>query len=184
MSGFSPANKHYRAILEFYGGQSAHRSRVPLIAHIDEGLVILGAIGATREAHEAFCLHPLLQSDDALAQSRASRSVFAQCSPDPVPLALALEYRQVANAYLSCHCRGDSDVIVLSEEPQVNDMLVADKVQNRKDFEIHHHETHENADVLARYFRNWLRRLGIGEERYLALARLLAPKSEADPPPG
>lgn len=172
MSAFSPANKHYRAILQFYGAASARRSTVPLMAHIDEGLAILDAIGASTEAREAFCLHPLLQAGP----------VVAPCEPDPKPLMLAMEYRRVANAYLSHHFRGDADVIALSTEPEVNDMLVADKVQNRKDFEIHHLSTHANADVLARYFRNWLRELGVSEERYLELTRMLAREGRPKPP--
>jgi hypothetical protein len=173
MTDFSSTNKHYRAIRQFYGAEAARRSKVPLMAHIDEGLAILDALGASKEAHEAFCLHPLLQADP----------VVAPCEPDPKPLMLAMEYRRVANAYLSHHFRGDADVIALSSEPEVNDMLVADKVQNRKDFEIHHLSTHANADVLARYFKNWLRQLGISEERYLELIRMLAREDRTRSPP-
>ena len=42
-----------------------------------------------------------------------------------------------------------------------SDLLRADKVQNAKDFILHHRETHPRRVELARYFRTWHRRLGI-----------------------
>jgi len=48
-------------------------------------------------------------------------------------------------------------------------MLVADKVQNRKDFLAYHKGTHARSDELDYYFKLWLRRLDISEERYQEL---------------
>lgn len=87
---------------------------------------MLAAIGGTRRAMAAFCVHPLAQDD----------------------------------------------AIEISALAEVNAMLIADKVQNRKDFEIHHAATHPNRAVLARYFRNGLRRLGVPEPRYAELAEV------------
>ena len=56
--------------------------------------------------------------------------------------------------------------IALSPLPEVTDMLRADKVQNYKDFLLHHRDTHPRAAALERYFQQWLRRLSIGEERF------------------
>ena len=60
----------------------------------------------------------------------------------------------------------DTDEIECSDLAEVNAMLVADKVQNRKDFDVHHRDSHANSAVLQRYFANWLRRLDISETRY------------------
>jgi hypothetical protein len=48
-------------------------------------------------------------------------------------------------------------------------MLIADKGQNRKDFELHHARTHPRAAELRSYFANWLGRLTISETRYQEL---------------
>lgn len=162
-------DRHYRAIRDWYGNRRAARSGVPLIAHIDEGLAVLDRIGASLQARQAFCLHPMLQQDEALLASLAPDSPLLACALDVRALLLAMEYRAVANAYLSEHCVSDMDCIRLSPSKDVNDMLIADKVQNRKDFEIHHASTHPRAEVLALYFGNWLRALGVDEARYRAL---------------
>ena len=45
-------------------------------------------------------------------------------------------------------------------------ILIADKIQNRKDFELYHLGKHERSDELDSYFKNWLERLNISEEFY------------------
>jgi hypothetical protein len=85
-----------------------------------------------------------------------------------------MEYRRVANNYLSKRMINSIDEIELSPLKDVNDMLIADKVQNRKDFELYHLDTHERSDVLDQYFKNWLIRLGITEERYQELVKLIS----------
>ena len=164
------ADRHYRAIREFYGERRAERSGVALIAHIDEGLRVLDCIGASLPARRAFCLHPMLQGDVELAAALLPSGTLLSCDPDRDALMLAMEYRAVANAYLSRHFVDGEDCIALSPLKDVNDMLIADKVQNRKDFEIHHAATHHRSDVLAQYFANWLRALGVDEARYRRLA--------------
>lgn len=166
-------NKHYAAIGEYYGHQRAARSGVPLIVHIDEGIALLDALGSSMRAKEAFCIHPLVQDDSALMAALAPGSIFARHQPDPAAVTLAMEYRRVANAYLSHHCKDSEDQIELSCLDEVNQMLVADKVQNRKDFERFHLGTHARGATLERYFANWLRRLDISETRYAQLCRNL-----------
>ena len=57
---------------------------------------------------------------------------------------------------------------------EVNTMLIADKIQNRKDFELYHEKTHERSIELKEYFSNWLERLGVTEDVYQDMkARLL-----------
>lgn len=56
----------------------------------------------------------------------------------------------------------------------VQHMLIADKVQNRKDFECYHLGTHPRSAERLPYFKNWLEVLGISESRYQELAGLIA----------
>lgn len=155
--------REYRAISEFYGERRAKRSDVPLMHHIDEGLAILDAIGASERAKRAYCLHPLVQADADLAQS--FEKGLASFSDDPVVIALALEYRNIANTTLSERVIVKPEDIPLSPLAEVNDMLRADKVQNWKDFVLHHLGSHPRSAELQRYFRLWHARLGLSEER-------------------
>ena len=156
----------YRRIAEHYGTRTARRSGVPLMHHIDKGLAILGAIGATEAAMRAFCLHPLVQSDADLA---AQYPRIGELTADPHVIVLALEYRHIANATLSTRVISSASEIPLSPLAEVNQMLVADKIQNRSDFLVHHAASHPRARELARYFELWLERLGVDEQRYREL---------------
>jgi hypothetical protein len=148
------------AIVRFYGERAATRSRVPLMNHIDEGLLVLDRIGASELARRAYCLHPLVQEDAELA---ASWSRIAELTDEPRVLVLVMEYRNIANATLSTREIASAAEIVLSPLADVNAMLVADKIQNYKDFIAHHRATHPRGDALERYFRLWLERLGVGD---------------------
>ncbi len=161
----------YKSIAREYGDRRAKRSNVPLIVHIDEGLVLLQAIDASETAMRAFCLHPLLQDDASYA---ANMPRVHDLTDDMTVLATALEYRRVANAALSDRTYRSVADIALSEVRDVNDMLVADKVQNRKDFLRHHLATHPRSAELDRYFQLWLERLGISEARYNELVARLS----------
>ena len=148
--------------------------------HIDEGLAILTEIDAGLTAHQAFCLHPIVQADRDFRQAFGEDSIFQSYKVDLEVVALAVEYRVVANSYLSDKPVPKSmDDILLSTLPEVNMMLIADKVQNRKDFELHHKGKHPRSGELEVYFKIWLIRLGISEEQYIELA-LLADNAECD----
>ena len=146
----------YKLISSHYGTRTAKRSQVPLINHINEGLVILEKISATEDSKQAFCLHPLLQADDDLSKNF---EMVVDAVSSRVIL-LTMEYRNIANAWLS-------DKALVKEGPklspllEVNDMLVADKVQNYKDFIAHHQGTHERSRELTIYFERWLEALKI-----------------------
>lgn len=156
-------SKAYELIVEHYALQCAKRSRVPLINHINEGLQILTWLGESQRAKDAFCIHPMLQSDKDLSANW--KEVADAC--DSEVIMLAMEYRSVANEYLS-----DKVLTIMPENvrlspiPAVNNMLIADKVQNRKDFEIYHLGTHPRSNELERYFKVWLHRLGVSEDQY------------------
>lgn len=173
----------YKLISQHYGDRVAKRSQVPLINHINEGLVVLDAIGATEEAKRAFCLHPLFQADEDLKENFYMASfVF------PHVLLLTMEYRNIANAFLSDKMDDDmlqetidaygldslrSDLIKLSPLKEVNDMLIADKVQNYKDFVTYHQKTHERTSELDDYFNIWLNTLGVSDKQYGELINLI-----------
>lgn len=154
----------YKLISAHYGDRTAKRSGVKLMNHIDEGLIILDAISATDLAKRAFCLHPLLQSDEDLKQNYIY--VSNVCSASVVML--AMEYRNIANAYLSDKITTDQP-LKLSPLFEVNDMLVADKVQNMKDFMKYHHGTHPRSEELFNYFQKWLDALTVDNWGYRKL---------------
>ena len=156
----------YKLISAHYGDKVAKRSQVPLMNHINEGLIVLDRINATVYAKQAFCIHPLLQADEDL-KANFNAVAFA-CSPAVVML--AIEYRSVANEFLSDKVVGATfDDIRLSPLFEVNEMLIADKIQNRKDFEQYHLGTHARSDELDKYFKIWLQRLGVGKEMYQSM---------------
>ena len=161
MNGMVYDSPEYHLISQEYGTRLAVRSQVPLMNHIHEGLLILSRIQASQATMKAFCLHPLLQNDQDLAKNA---SLVARCC-DPWCVLLAMEYRNIANAYLSAKV-GNIAELRLSPLPEVNQMLVADKVQNRKDFEIYHMGSHPRSAELQQYFQEWLSALHVEEQAY------------------
>ena len=142
--------KEYAAINEFYGKQTADRSGLSLMRHIDDGLHILTLNGASDTAKAAFCLHPLVQNSEV---------VDVSWSP---AYSLACEYKGKANAHL---CRPDTDWVssvgdVQSIVGEMTDdcraMLIADKRQNYGDFIAAHYGKHSRSKELDRYFRLWI----------------------------
>ena len=154
---------YYDAIAEAYKGKHAKRTGLPYIKHINDGLKILERIGATQEAMYAYCLHPITQADEDFAafMQRYGTTGDAYQAFDPYVIALAVEYRNCANRYLSMHQGKETRTARLSPVPEVNDMLIADKVQNYHDFAIHHAKTHPNAATLETYFRDWFAALDV-----------------------
>ncbi len=157
----------YRLISIHYGDRVAKRSQVPLMNHINEGLIVLNRISATDAAKKAFCLHPLVQADVDLKEHLPRFGYDA----NPYVLALAMEYRSVANEYLSHRKINSIDEIRLSPLFEVNDMLVADKVQNLKDFMTYHYGKHPRSEELFEYFQNWMDRLDIPDITYRNLCK-------------
>jgi len=170
-----PQWPEYQCVESYYGNKKARRSGVHLINHIDEGLFILQHYNASELAKRAFALHPLVQSDEDLKIFWDNRSQYSNVDKDV--LLLAIEYRNIANSYLS-HMPTRATVH-LSPLSDVNFMLIADKIQNRKDFEIYHKGKHENSDRLSEYFSQWLSALGVSEEAYQILVSDLASRSSA-----
>lgn len=163
----------YLAVERHYRGARARRSGVPLMHHIDEGLRVLHRwLGASDRAMRAWCLHPLVQADEDLRRTYAAGLLDRF---DPAVVALALEYRGVANAFLSPMEKhpGYDDPARIARSPlaEVDAMLIADKIQNCKDFRLHHLESHPRAAQLSRYFERWLAALGVDPGAIDRLAR-------------
>jgi hypothetical protein len=152
----------YGYIVEFYGKRESKRFSIPLINHIDEGLEILDYIGASENAMNAFCLHPMSQEDKILTEQLDTLKLILS-REDPAVGILMMEYRSVANQFLKQHVRANSvpEDIYLGPIKSVKDMLIADKVQNKKSFREHHLYTHPDREVLNIYFDLWLKRLGV-----------------------
>ena len=148
--------QEYLAVKKFYGKTKTKRSKVLLINHIDEGLEILEKIGASELAKRAYCLHPFFQGDEEL---RKNRNLFRKL--DPGSVALVMEYRNIANAYLSHRKISSTKEIVLSPLHEVDQMLIADKIQNFKDFMRYHYSHHHKSRELFQYFKNWFKKLKI-----------------------
>lgn len=162
----------FEAISQFYGKRTAERSGLPLINHIVEGLAIMAAHAPGEpylfDAMQAFCLHPLLQSDEQLKEFHHVMRFH-----DPLAVLFAMEYRWRANNWLSDKVRsenfndGGPSLSTKSGKPTAGElapvhlMLVADKVQNYKDFLAHHSDTHPRRKELHLYFNTWLAALGI-----------------------
>lgn len=167
----------YMLIRHHYKDDKAKRSGIPLMRHIDEGLAILRHLGAGSAVQAAWCLHPLMQSDEMLAQNfdRLAENIQGE------RLMLAMEYRNQANHWLSVK-------VYLDEHSQpcciglpnpgpiksVRLMLIADKVQNYKDFDLHHRNRHPRSDQLAAYFKAWHEALGIGPDELKELCEVAA----------
>lgn len=157
----------YKYIENYYKNNITNRSKQYLMNHIDEGIAILNSINATENSIKAFMLHPMIQNDDALYNNL---DFLVSSKLNRYVMSYALEYRNIANSYLSpmeLHPGyKDFNKIKLSPLKNVNDMLIADKIQNRKDFEIYHIKTHDKSAWLQVYFKQWLNRLNIKEECY------------------
>lgn len=146
--------KEYQIIREYYGDKRAERSRVPYIVHIDEAMKILDSIGASEYTKRAYCIHPMLQSNEGLVEN-----IGIVKELDPMVVALVMEYRKTAMGYLSRRKITSLDEIELSPLYEVNQMIYADKVQNKKDFLQYHHGKHPKSEELLEYFNNWLEKL-------------------------
>lgn len=158
--------KEMELIKAHYGERTAERSGAPLINHIHEGFIVLSEISAWHASYSVFALHPLIQHDDDYLDGL---NKFKVADITPKVAAHTVEYRHTANAWLSDKVGPGlilNGVPKLSPSKIVNDALIADKVQNRADFELYHKGKHERSRELELYFAVWLDALGVKEEHY------------------
>lgn len=153
---------YYKYIEQFYGDQKAQRSGIPYMNHIDEGIAILDFLCAPNEAIEAYCLHPMFQCDEELKLNLKNKTLMTVM--DKITLVNVIEYRNKANNFLSPHVKKREPS--LSPLVVVNWMLLADKIQNYKDFLKY--QSHpaissnptmptEKWQALDVYFQEWLK---------------------------
>jgi hypothetical protein len=163
----------YQAIREHYADRVARVSGDPLIQQVEEGLIILDALDASEEAMRAFCLRPLFQTDEDLVRYGQDFMDTVDCSPSVI--LLVTEYRSKANAWLSEKVHRSStgrQHVVADGVPSagpleaVREMLIADKVQGRKEFIRHLRGRHARSDELDLYFELWLQALEVDQEEY------------------
>lgn len=148
----------YKFIQNEYKDSMTKRSNVPLIYHIDEGGAILDKVGSSDIVKDAYYLHPLLQSDEMFNKHKSNDFNWL----DNESLILAMEYRRVANSYLSTM---NINNFVGFSCNEVKEMLIADKVQNYKDFMKYHFGKHKRSEELHKYFNNWFDLLDINYKR-------------------
>jgi len=153
-------SKAYELISKYYGDKCAKRSGVPLINHIDEGRIILEYLETSDIVKDAYYLHPILQSDKDFY---INKTLDFEGIPSEV-LLMVCEYRRVANSYLSNKTEDDFVGFPFLE---IKRMLIADKIQNYKDFMLYHHGKHERSDELYQYFHSWFRLLEIDYKKIL-----------------
>jgi len=156
----------YMLISVYYGNKCAKRSGVPLMNHIKEGIKLLIAWDRPEEEQRAFAIHPIVQNTGSLIVRRTMPSDSRPIHENVFNL--AKEYSDKANSYL---CNPDTDRLTMSQDAgdlmhllgimstSCAWMLLADKVQNQKDFRTYHWFTHDRTHQLEAYFNLWIRTL-------------------------
>lgn len=156
--------KAYSIISAFYKDKVTKRHNIPLINHIDEGIKILKYINASDEAYSAYCLHPMFQDDSNLYQHYNKLLDF-----DRKTIIYLLEYRNTANQCLLFSNTIPSKSVFL----EVNNMLIADKVQNYYSFMKYHYGNHKYSKELYEYFKKWHHCLGLTDKDVQVLMKVL-----------
>ena len=159
----------YVTISKYLGNDYTYKSKKFKMDHIDEGLAVMEWRKASKFAKSAFCLHPMVQDDCDLRKHKRGKELSLPDSMVPMPVLInVMEFRATANEYrLFNHPRRKiKNIYDIRKSPlkDVDEMLIADKVQDRKDFEIYGVYGDEKEHV--EYFKNWLERLDIKEEDY------------------
>lgn len=176
----------YSLISSVYGDRKTSRfPHIRLMDHINQGLDILDKIDASVLAKCAFCIHPLLQ-DDATCNKTTQSGLLKNINSDVI--ITAMNYRAVANEYINVHnqtgkYRTNPDFVWIKDQldtfPDVRAMLIADKVQNKKDF-ICYRTDLEHRDYLVSYFNKWIDLLGLTSQQYIELALHIADPSKGE----
>ena len=161
-------HKYYNVISEFYKGKATSKG-IPYINHIDEGVGHLENLHVSDVLINAFILHPFVQcvnlkgtyKDCLLTEKELEKHInIFEIKPE-IAYELLL-YRKFANSYL---CRPETDGYSIVEAYEdikelqnyqgTIRMLIADKLQNFKDFLLYRQD-HPRVKQLTTYFTYWL----------------------------
>ena len=172
-TGFS---QEYRLIKEHYGVSKSNFD-VPLIQVVDDGLVLLAAMSAPAAVKGAWCLHPLLQSEEALEQS--IRFPLRIRGASPMAILFAMDFRLRIGSYPL------QNPVVYTDYrgrliPEVKMMLIAQKVQGRSAF-LRRKDDYlppSERGEMDLYYRNWLDYLGVSQQQYVELSTLIAGRAK------
>lgn len=176
-------SSEYQAIYGYYKGKFARKSGLPYIRHIDQGISIMEMADEYLPEYKncqlwtasaAFCIHPLMQEDPDLLNILQGSNINHF---DAKAVAFAIEYRAIANHYLPKYMN-NGRTPYLSVIPEVNLMLIADKIQNRYDYDFYSRkiilqENPQLAENLDVYFLNWITLLGITPSIYNSIINRL-----------
>ncbi|MEJ8852624.1 hypothetical protein [Variovorax rhizosphaerae] len=162
----------YQAIRTHYADRVAKGSGLALLQRIAEGLIILSELDASEAAMRAFCLHPLFQADEDPIHH--GQDFMNSVDADPFVILLVMEFRSRANAWSTDKVQRSHDGSRMAADGNpyagpieaVKHMLIADKVQQRKDFIRHHRGKHPCSDALDLFFDRWLEALNVGRTEY------------------
>lgn len=151
----------YLLIDKIYSNTKAERSGIYYMNHIDEGLYYLYLLNSRRKAKLGYILHPIFQNDNDLLNNITLNDINYL---DNKAVILAMEYRNLANSYLSYMSFKQINLSVLES---VNQMLIADKIQNYKDFNLYNKSIEKDkTKKLNEYFMNWFNLLNIDTDMY------------------
>ena len=158
----SRVHKYYNVISEFYKNKQTSKG-IPYINHIDEGVGHLENLHVSDVVVNAFILHPFVQcvnlqgtyKECLLTEKELEKHInIFEIKPE-IAYELLL-YRKFANSYL---CRPETDnYSIIEAYEDVKDlanyqntirMLIADKLQNFKDFLLYRKDNHPRSKYLT-----------------------------------
>jgi hypothetical protein len=165
----------YRIIQQKYQSKVAKRSGLGYMSHIQEGIFIIQLLyGDDQNLVEAYCLHPIFQNDRLLSQLLVENpSELSLISPQAI--VLGMEYRHIANNYTIKNKIKNYESIKIGSLEKVHKMLVADKIQNKKDFMKYMYLKHDRPSYVKasehglQYFDSWLDRLSVSQKTYMEI---------------
>jgi hypothetical protein len=104
----------------------------------------------------------------------------------PRAIVLGMEYRRIANSYTIKNKIRNPESIEIGSIDKVHKMLVADKIQNKKDFMKYIYMKQDRPSYKKvsehglQYFNSWFDRLSIGHDMYEIVVAWVAEAHQAE----
>lgn len=176
----------YGAITRAYVDRRAKRSGLPYMRHIDQGFEVLKHLTTDTDAYRAWFVHPLFQFNEFFYGIASELGTpigplrMEEIVANPRVVALAMEYRAIANGYLPVNEFRAPRWPTLSTIDVVNRMLIADKIQNWRDARrfVYPKVTPAEAYNLDNYFMSWLDALNVDQGQRETLNAILEADDE------